>query len=110
MGREASTVEGSKPGTHGATGTRARRLGRGALEVTRKSVRAALELYAGSTRAAADGARTFQKQLEVKRILDPSSERGLVAAALAGYAAYFQGMAKVSQELAERLREPSSRS
>ena len=95
--------------TKSRTGERTLRVGRGALEVTRKSLRAMVELYAGSTRAAADGARTFQRQLEVKRLLDPASDRGLVAAALSGYAAYFEGMAKVSQEIAERFRQPPSK-
>ena len=81
---------------------------RGAKEAVsglRKTLRAAADYYEGSARAAADGARAFQEQVQWKRALDPSSRNGVVGAALTGYARWLDGMAKVARTAADRFAE-----
>ncbi len=74
-----------------------------ALDALTRSWKAAVDYMEGATQAVADGARTFQDRFEAGNLLDLSAKTGLVGALLDGYANYFDGMAKVSREVADRF-------
>ncbi len=65
---------------------------------------AAVECVEGTLRAVSDGARAFQEQVELKRLLEPEGRSKLLGALVDGYATYFEGMAQVAGDLALRLR------
>ncbi|MGC3999479.1 MAG: hypothetical protein QM767_19390 [Anaeromyxobacter sp.] len=90
-------AEGTKAGE-------ARRTAAAGLGSMGKGVQAAVDYFEGTTQAVADGVRTFQDRFEMKSILDPGAETGLVGALLTGYARYFEGMAKVSSQAADKFK------
>ncbi len=66
---------------------------------------AAVEYVEGTLRALGAGARVFQKQIELKSLLDPAAKTGLLGTLLSSYATYFEGMAKVAGDAARNLRD-----
>ena len=64
----------------------------------------AVECIEGTLRAVGDGAQVFQRQVELKHLLEPGARSGLVGALISGSATYFEGMAKVANDVARGLR------